>query len=207
LNIVENGTTVIPTPILNTSASFKVTNTQQIRLTDGVNRDLQSKLVSSSFGVVIDVLLNSGTSSISYIGPQAAANTNTKITSSYNLLINNTDLIVNETIAYMSSSWSSFYYDEAKCRRDVGLIVSGAAFDLLFGGNSASLTNGKYYYDYPSQATTTQLDQTITALKFASGIAQKAVKSTLMYHISESAWYAQETSASVLLGKDLIIMN
>ena len=196
LNIVENGTTVIPTPILNTSASFKVTNTQQIRLTDGVNRDLQSKLVSSSFGVVIDVLLNSGTSSISYIGPQAAANTNTKITSSYNLLINNTDLIVNETIAYMSSSWSSFYYDEAKCRRDVGLIVSGAAFDLLFGGNSASLTNGKYYYDYPSQATTTQLDQTITALKFASGIAQKAVKSTLMYHISESAWYAQETSAS-----------
>ncbi len=196
LNIVENGVGVIPTTILNTSASFKVTNTEQIRLVDGVNRDLQSKLVSSSFGVVIDVLLNNGTSSISYVGPQATPNTNTKITSSYNLLINNTDLIVNETIAYMSSSWSSFYYDEVKCRRDVGLIISGAAFDLLYGGNSSSLTNGKFYYDYPSQATTTQLDQTITAIKYASGIAQKAVKSTLMYHISESAWYSQATSAS-----------
>jgi hypothetical protein len=196
LNIVENGVSVIPTTILNTSASFKVTNTEQIRLVDGVNRDLQSKLVSSSFGVVIDVLLNNGTSSISYVGPQATPNTNTKITSSYNLLINNTDLIVNETIAYMSSSWSSFYYDEVKCRRDVGLIISGAAFDLLYGGNSSSLTNGKFYYDYPSQATTTQLDQTITAIKYASGIAQKAVKSTLMYHISESAWYSQATSAS-----------
>jgi hypothetical protein len=196
LNIVENGVSVIGRPILNTSASFKVTDTEQIRLNDGVNRDLQSKIVSSSFGTVIDVLLAGGTSSIAYVNSQATANTNTKITSSYNLLINNTDLIVNETITYMSSSWSSFYYDEAKCRRDVGLIISGAAFDLLYGGNSASLTNGKYYYDYPSQATTTQLDQTITALKFASGVAQKVVKSTLMYHISESAWYPQATSAS-----------
>ena len=196
LNIVENGVSVIGRPTLNTSASFKVTNTEQIRLVDGVNRDLQSKIISSSFGAVIDVLLTSGTSSIAYVAPQLSANSNTKITSSYNLLINNTDLIVNETIAYMSSSWSSFYYDEAKCRRDVGLIVSGAAFDLLFGGNSASLTNGKYYYDYPSQATTTQLDQTITAIKFASGVAQKVVKGTLMYHISESAWYPQATSAS-----------
>ena len=190
MNIVEGGRSSIPTLLANTSASIKVTNTPQIISGSGSDR-LQARLVSSSFGIVIDSLLNNGTSSIAYVGP-TGINTNAKITSAYNLLLNNQQMIIDETITYMSSSWSGFNYTQSLCERDLGLIISGAAFDLLWGGNSASLVNGKYYFESASQATTTQLDQTITAIRYAGGIIEKVVRNTPLVHISSSF----ETSAS-----------
>jgi hypothetical protein len=187
LDIVENGIDVISTITPNTSSSIKITETPQIISGSGGAR-LQGKLVSASFATVIDVLLNNGTSSIGF-RPSTfpIANSNTKINSAYNLLISNSKFIVDETIAYMSSSWSAFEYTQSKCERDLAGIISGSAFDLLYGGNSASLFNGKFYFDYPSQATGSQLDQTVTALKYASGVAEKVVQNILLTHISASA--------------------
>jgi len=174
MNIVENGIGSIPTLSSNTSASIKVTQTPQIISGSGADR-LQARLVSSSFGIVIDSLLNFGTSSISYVAP-TGINTNPKITSAYNLLLDNQQMIIDETITYMSSSWSGFQYTQSLCERDLGLIISGAAFDLLWGGNSASLVNGKFYFESASAATGSQLDQTITAIRYAGGIIEKVVR-------------------------------
>ena len=194
LNVIENGTSVLPTIIPNTSASIKVTNTPQLISGSAAGR-LQGKLISASLSLVIDVLLNNGTSSIG-LRPSSfpIANSNAKINSAYNLLVSNSKFIVDETIAYMSSSWSGFNYTQSKCERDLTGILSGSAFDLLYGGNSASLFNGKFYFDYPSQATGSQLDQTITAIKYASGLAEKVVLNTPFTHISASI--NQPTSAS-----------
>jgi hypothetical protein len=187
LDVVENGFDVISAIIPNTSSSIKVTQTPQIISGSG-GAKLQGKLVSASFATVIDVLLNNGTSSIGFVSSSYPnANTNEKITSAFNLLWDNKQMIVDETITFMSSSWSNFQYNEASCSRDLGLIISGAAFDLLYGGNSSSLTNGKYYFDYPSEATSSQLDQTVTALKYASGVAEKVVQNIVLTHISASA--------------------
>jgi len=194
LNVIENGTSVLPTIISNTSASIKVTDTPQL-ISGSASGRLQGKLISSSLSLVIDVLLSNGTSSIGF-NPSTypIANSNAKINSAYNLLISNSKFIVDETIAYMSSSWSGFEYTQSKCERDLTGILSGSAFDLLYGGNSASLFNGKFYFDYPSNATGSQLDQTITAIKYASGLAEKVVLNTVFTHISASI--NQPTSAS-----------
>ena len=114
------------------------------------------------------------------------ANTNPKITSAYNLLLGNKQMIIDETIAYMSSSWSSFDYNEALCRRDLGYIIDGAAYDLLYGGNSASLVNGKFYLEYPSQADAAQLNQTLDGIRFASRITQKIAQNITFVTASES---------------------
>jgi hypothetical protein len=190
MNIIEGGRSSIPTLIGNTSASIKVTNTPQIISGSGADR-LQARLVSSSFSIVIDSLINNGTTSVAYVGP-TGINTNEKITSAYNLLLDNQQFIIDETISYMSSSWSTFDYNQTKCERDLGLIISGAAFDLLWGGNSASLVNGKFYFESASQANTTQLDQTLTAIGYAGRIAARVVRNTPLVHISASL----ETSAS-----------
>ena len=124
------------------------------------------------------------------------ANSNPKITSAYNLLLGNKQMIIDETISYMSSSWSEFDYNETKCRRDLGYIIDGAAYDLLYGGNSASLLNGEFYALVPSQATSSQLDQTITALKFASGISEKVVRNTVLNHISASSFTSHKSYTS-----------
>ena len=194
LNVIENGTSVLPTIISNTSASIKVTDTPQL-ISGSASGRLQGKLISSSLSLVIDVLLSNGTSSIGFKpSTYPIANSNAKINSAYNLLVSNSKFIVDETIAYMSSSWSGFEYTQSKCERDLTGILSGSAFDLLYGGNSASLFNGKFYFDYPSQATGSQLDQTITAIKYASGLAEKVVLNTVFTHISASI--NQPTSAS-----------
>ena len=187
MSIVENGTNSIPTLISNTSSSIKVTQTPQIISGSAADR-LQARLVSSSFGLVIDVLLNSGSQTM--ITGSLIPNTNPKITSAYNLLVSNSQMIIDETITFMSSSWSTFDYNQSKCERDLGLIISGAAFDLLYGGNSASLVNGKFYFESASAATGSQLDQTITAIKYAGGIAQKVVRNI------ELVTASLETSAS-----------
>jgi hypothetical protein len=190
LSVIENGTSVLPTIISNTSASIKVTNTPQLISGSAAGR-LQGKLISASLSLVIDVLLSNGTSSIGLKQSTfPIANSNAKINSAYNLLVSNSKFIVDETIAYMSSSWSGFAYTQSKCERDLTGILSGSAFDLLYGGNSASLFNGKFYFDFPSQATGSQLDQTITAIKYASGLAEKVVLNTAFVTAS------QETSAS-----------
>jgi hypothetical protein len=187
LDIVENGVGMISTIIPNVSSSIKITNTPQL-ISGGAGGRLQGKLISSSLSLVIDVLLNNGTSSIEFKpSTYPIANTNAKINSAYNLLVSNSKFIVDETIAYMSSSWSGFEYTQSKCERDLTGILSGSAFDLLYGGNSASLFNGKLYFDFPSQAIGSQLDQTITALKYASGVAEKVVQNILLTHISSSA--------------------
>jgi hypothetical protein len=180
--IIETQT--YPTFVSNTSASIKVTNTPQLISGSGAQR-LQSKLVSSSFAVVSNIILN-GTGSQTYVAPSATANSNPKITSAYNLLLGNKNMIIDETIAYMSSSWSTFDYNETKCRRDLGYIIDGAASDLIYGGNSGSFLNGQFYALIPSLATSSQLDQTLTAIRYASGISEKVVQNTTLQHISAS---------------------
>ena len=97
----------------------------------------------------------------------------------YGILKNNISFIQDETIAYLSSSWSTASYDESKCRRDIGLIVSGAAEDLIFNSVSASVVNAKFYYEYPSQAQGAQLNQTLDGVFYASKLAQKVILNTL----------------------------
>ena len=184
--IIEKGSTLT----LNSNNGIKVTNTPQLISGSGAER-LQAKLVSSSFAVVSDIILN-GTGSQTFVSSSTTPNTNPKITSAYNLLLGNEQMIIDETIAYMSSSWSTFDYNETKCRRDLGYIIGGAAHDLLYGGNSGSYLNGLFYSLIPSQATSSQLDQTLTAIEYASGLAEKVVRNSLLTHISAS----QSTSAS-----------
>ena len=180
--IIETQT--YPTFVSNASASIKVTNTPQLISGSGAQR-LQAKLISSSFAVVTNIILN-GTGSQTYVSPSATANSNPKITSAYNLLLGNKNMIIDETIAYMSSSWSTFDYNETKCRRDLGYIIDGAASDLIYGGNSGSFLNGQFYALIPSLATSSQLDQTLTAIRYASGISEKVVQNTTLQHISAS---------------------
>ena len=197
-NIVQNGTSVIPTIVpnnTNISKLIKVGNVEQYVSASGADK-IQSEIVSTSFGLVIDIIANGSGSLptfVDYTNPIDAP----KSVLAYNLLKQNIPFIEEETILFMSSSWSGFVYDESKCRRDVGFIVSGAAEDLLWNANSASIVNGKFYLEYPSEATGSQLDQTLTALRYASNLAQNIVRN--YEYVTASA----EVSASY----DLLVAN
>ena len=176
-NIVQNGVSVIPTIVdnnTNIDRLIKVGNVEQYVSASGADK-IQSKILSSSFGLVIDGLTN-GTGSLPTISDYSELVDAPKTVLAYNLIQENIDFIKEETILFMSSSWSNFVYNQESCSRDVGLIVSGAAEDLIRNSNSASVVNTKFYFEYPSDATGSQLDQTTTAIKYASNLVQNIVR-------------------------------
>ena len=197
-NIVTNGVSVIPTMVSNNtniSNLIKVGNVEQYVSASGADK-IQSKIVSSSFGMVINGLTN-GTGSLPTITDYSKLVDAPKTVLAYNLIKENIEFIKEETILFMSSSWSTFVYDEEKCRRDVGLIVSGAAEDLIWNSNSASVVNTKFYYEFPSAATGSQLNQTVTAIKYAGNLVQNIVRN---YEYTTA-------SAEVSASYDLLIAN
>jgi hypothetical protein len=105
------------------------------------------------------------------------------VSASVELLRNNRLFIQNETMAYLTASWSTFEYNKEKCKRDVGYILDGVATDILYGGNERSVMSGDFYYKYPSNATLLgdgdgvgQLGQTLDGIIYASRIAQKVAQ-------------------------------
>jgi len=195
LNIVESGSSATPTLYPNSTSSIKVTNTPQI-FSSSYGERIHGKIISASFGLVANILENGSGSAVLRTG-SLVANTNIKVINAYTVLVDNAPFIVNETIAFMSSSWSEFQYSQSLCERDLNYIISGSAYDLLYGGNSASFANGVEYLKYPSMANDTQLDQTLTAIGYASGLAEKVIQGVTYTHISASA--LQNVSASYAL--------
>ena len=182
LDIVENGTGSLPTLVENTENNIKVTEFNSI--TGSVTAS-QSDItfISGAFAVVLDIVENgSGSYTASVYG---SPSTDPQTVSAYNILKSNIGFIQSESISYISSSWSTASYNELSCSRDIGFIVNGAAEDLLHGVVSASVVNGKYYYEFPSEATGSQLNFTLDGINYARRLAQKVVVNTLFQTASQ----------------------
>ena len=192
--LIQNSILYVPTIILNTDSNIKFTNSTQIT-GSGTTDDSVLNVLSSSFGLVMDIITN-GTGSLPTISDYTTPLTDSDTLEAYSLIKSNIPFIQNEVIAYISSAWSGFEYNEASCSRDVGLIVSGAAEDLLFGSVSASVVNAKFYFEYPSAATGSQIYQTLDGIKYAAGLSNKIAQSILYVTASN------EVSASWHLLRD-----
>ena len=108
------------------------------------------------------------------------ASTDVDKINAYDLLIGNKELVKDEVVRFVNSSWSDLDYNQETCKRDVGFIIDGVAKDLLFGGNEESLRSALYYYIYPSEATTTQKEPTTSAVKYAAGLVDKLLSNVTL---------------------------
>ena len=185
----------IPTASKNTDNLIKVTNTPQ---TTGAGTSNETIIgdISASFAIVTNTLIN-GTGSLPSITPYGPPETDADIVSTYNLIKDNISFIQSETIAYLSSSWSDFNYNQESCSRDIGYIVSGAAEDLLHNSVSASVVNAKFYFEYPSEATSSQLEQTVDGIEYAAGLTNEIIQGGVF----------QFPSIEKLATQDLITQN
>jgi hypothetical protein len=208
LDIVENGTGSLPTIVENISENIKFTSATQITNSGSADSDDVS-FISSSFAIVTSIVTN-GTGSLPTKSDYGSPLTASNVVAAYNLLIDNISFIQDETIAYLSSSWSTASYDEAKCRRDVGFIVSGAAEDLLHGVVSQSVVNGEFYYNFPSKAETIQLNQTIDGINYASKLSQKIVQNELFETASSerrAAWDLIDSNIEFIKDETILYLS
>jgi len=101
------------------------------------------------------------------------------------LLEQNRAFIQSETIAWINGEFLGLEYDEAKCYRDVGLIVDAVVQDVLYGGYINSTQAGRLYFNNGATVVSGQVSQTADAIAKAKEIAT--------YVINQDLWPAVGT--------------
>ena len=112
-------------------------------------------------------------------GPQAAPdvrNTGTRASnyqSAIELLNQNKIFIQNEVVAYVDDIFGGFTYDQAKCQRDVGLIIDSIAMDMLYDDTTQSTFAGLQYWNQTEyvDAIGDQITTTTAAIAYAKSLA------------------------------------
>jgi hypothetical protein len=83
----------------------------------------------------------------------------------------NREFISAEVIAFIELNYSFLDYDEAKCSRDVGLIIDAVGFDMMFQSNFRSVVAGRSYLRASaSEVLASQKQATLDAFTYLKGL-------------------------------------
>lgn len=136
--------------------------------------------VGAAFDEVIDIFLNGVVSTstsadaLVYPNPSTAS---IALVNSKNQLINNKSFLQDDVVAYVNNNTPPPGYDQTKCRRDVGYIIDGLVYDLIYGGNSASIAGAKsYFVGAASQLGAGQQTATINAYEHLGEIITDVIQ-------------------------------
>lgn len=193
---IQNGTlsfinTLYPTiygwrkPFVTTSPYIQGSSS----ITRGLNANLQNKETQKYNNTVYPTALNSVLSTqflfqtvidivsggVSNFTP--ITGTSPSDASTANILLSNSlTYIQNETVGYIDSLYSTFKYDEAKCRRDVGYILSAVQADIVNGNNNEANYNALLYYNGAvSVLPIEQRTPTVQAFEYTKSLTLSAV--------------------------------
>jgi len=194
-NIVELNTnyTIIPpsissigtiltnarTEILNKKSSYKNEAVDYVNNNFAVINNLA---ITSKITNLFDIIINTLTTGIGILSSPIFISPST-LSSGYEnarqAIIANINFITDETVAWVTSAYPNFDYNgnpvtgQATCKRDIKYILEAIAYDITYGGNSASIHAAKKYWSnnvtvIPNEQITTILAighiQTMVAL-------------------------------------------
>jgi len=95
------------------------------------------------------------------------------------LLLANKQFIQEQVIGYVNSVYPTFVYSQAKCYRDVGIILENIAYDATFGGNEKTVESGLSYYDGVTSVIAGQETQTIAAINYINTLSQYIITNSV----------------------------
>lgn len=104
------------------------------------------------------------------------------------ILQNNRSWLKDELVAYITANYPSLTYDVTKCRRDIGFIVDGLTFDILYGGTHAITINTRaYFVGATSQLGVGETAATIATYNHLKVIVDELVRNALSSNLSSGA--------------------
>lgn len=101
-------------------------------------------------------------------------------------LVNDTTTIINSSIAFINAAYASFAYDEATCRRDVGLIIEAMRHDLIYGGEVETVRAAKTYFETGSTVIADQEAETVDAINYALDLALNVVNNSVPSNVYQT---------------------
>ena len=108
------------------------------------------------------------------------------------LLLANKPFIQEQVVAYVNQTYPTFEYQQAKCFRDVGIIIENVSYDSTFGGNEKSVEAGLSYYNGVTSVIAGQETQTVAAINYINTLAQDIIQNNSVIDLlSGSGEYSQ----------------
>lgn len=137
----------------------------------------EAEVLSIAISTITNIIAN---------GPSVAAdpssislfpNTSTTVLNAVEIINANKQFLIDEVIGFIDATYNplSFNYNEAKCFRDIGLIVDAVSQDILLGGNQKSIEAGLAYWSGGYNSVVGQETTTTMAINHARDIALQII--------------------------------
>jgi len=116
------------------------------------------------------------------------------------LLLANKSFIQEQTVTYVNQTYPMFEYQQAKCFRDVGIILENVAYDSAFGGNEKSVEAGLSYYNGVASVISGQEPQTVAAINYINTLSQIIISNTTATDLLSGSGLYQQVINTALIG-------
>jgi hypothetical protein len=142
-----------------------------------VGTSSEATTLANAISTITNIIQNSPTVASQPTQVYFTASNTTSTIAAYSLLNSNRTFLVEQTIAFIDQTYNpgAFNYNEAKCYRDVGLIVDAVSQDILLGGNQKSIEAGLAYWSAGYNYVTGQETTTTMAINYASTISLQII--------------------------------
>lgn len=145
-NSYQRAAAIPANTVAQSSAAIKYLKTQALALTGITGVTNPTNRVTNGFNEINDILLNGLTSADNLVFPTPSTLPTTNAVEAKDQLVVNKAFIQREIVAFVDANFPTVTYDSAKCSRDVGYIVDGLCYDIMYGGNSASVQVARSYF-------------------------------------------------------------
>ena len=133
----------------------------------GVSADATATARSNAFWNEVLDIINNGRASADALSYNNPTNASSSQLAAKARLVNNRDFMAREVEKWVEATYPNYDHDTAKCERDVKYAVNAIIYDVLYGGNSATYDQSKFFfYGFASQDETIASDhrvQTVAA--------------------------------------------
>ncbi len=139
-----------------------------------INNAQALQIINSNFQILID-LLEIGIISrpeVDYTSPDSLGD---GFTNARDLMLANISFLQEETIGWINTNFPSLVYNSATCKRDLKYIIEAVAYDITYGGNSASVFAGEQYWLNAISQVPGQITQTVEAINYAQQLIAQVI--------------------------------
>ncbi len=149
-----------------------------------VSGDVTSTSRVNSFYTELLNIVNNGREAASAISFTNPSNATTSRIAAKDKLLANIDFIEEEINAYVAFNYPNYDHDVSKCSRDIKYAVHAMCYDILYGGNSATYDQAKFFlYSYANGAfgiVPEHITQTVAAYQRLADIIDDIATGTLI---------------------------
>ena len=105
--------------------------------------DAATKSINTNIANLISIIT---TGNLPAVSMPNLPSTTTGQSSARDLLLNNIKFLQAEAISFLNAEYPNLPYSQTTCKRDVQYIIWSIVYDMIYGGNSESITAGKKYW-------------------------------------------------------------